>query len=201
HWQDTHNLCIYCNRTFIKTDELQQHLPCPQNRERTIVCPGNKCIKRFYSGAGLLAHLESGACRSGMNRPQINRLAVELDTNRVVTNPARLLHGPDGPTAPESMITPATALSYNGSNYECFLCHREFAHLAGLNQHLTSPVHEEKIYRCPEAWDGCGAEFSALSVLCAHVEGGSKGCKIKRFNAPVQSVISTMAATLKGLVL
>lgn len=73
--------------------------------------------------------------------------------------------------------TIATARSWNGSGYQCYLCQREFNSLRGLNSHLSSPAHEQKIYRCPGR--GCGGEFKLLSGLVQHVE--SERCGVMRF--------------------
>lgn len=36
----------------------------------------------------------------------------------------------------------ASDRAWNGAAYECYLCHRAFNLLAGLNQHLNSPKRE-----------------------------------------------------------
>jgi hypothetical protein len=38
-----------------------------------------------------------------------------------------------------------------------FLCHKTLKTLPRLNQHLQSPVHQDKIYRCPKS--DCRIEF------------------------------------------
>ena len=114
-----------------------------------------------------------------MTRGQLNRLVVRADTNNYITNPDRLLTGPLGhyePPAPAE--TWATERSWNGEAYECFLCHSTFDTLARLNQHLQSPRHEDKIYRCPKS--DCATKFVTLSGLCQHVEGGSCGVRTFR---------------------
>lgn len=200
HGQQEHPYCESCERPFRSQNNLETHLKSSAHQPRTLVCPGRKCSKRFISGAALILHLESGACRSGMTRDRINRLAVQFDPTNVITNPARLLQGPDGYALPQKTITTiATSLAWNGRKFECFLCHREYQTLAALNQHLDSPAHDDEIYRCPRGWQGCGAEFRTLSALCQHVE--SEQCSIRRFNDPMQSVIGSMASALKGLIL
>ncbi|KAI9435085.1 zinc finger protein [Lactarius indigo] len=70
----------------------------------------------------------------------------------------------------------ATDLSWNGMAYECFLCHSTFRTLGRLDQHLQSPTHDQKIYKCLNP--DCRIEFVALSALCQHVEGGSCGVRV-----------------------
>lgn len=36
----------------------------------------------------------------------------------------------------------ATDMAWNGDAYECYLCHRDFNSLRGLNQHLASPARK-----------------------------------------------------------
>ena len=109
-----------------------------------------------------------------MTREQLNRLTVRADRNNYITNPARLIGGPlGGYEAPTSTSSWATARSWNGLAFECFLCHSTFKTLDGLNQHLKSPVHDQKIYRCPEL--DCPVEVQTLSALCQHFERGSCG--------------------------
>ena len=76
----------------------------------------------------------------------------------------------------------ATEASYNGSRYECILCHKTFMSLHGLNNHLRA-VHTKKstMYRCEHA-DGsraCGKKMRGLRKFVEHVESG--GCGVKKF--------------------
>jgi hypothetical protein len=125
-----------------------------------------------------------------MTRDELNRLVVRADRNNFITNPARLLGGPSGYEPPPSAKIWATGRSWNGEAYECFLCNAMFRTLAGLNQHLQSPRHEERIYRCPKS--DCRIQFVALSALCQHVEGGSCGVRMFR------EVRNTMDSLTRG---
>ncbi|OSX58593.1 hypothetical protein POSPLADRAFT_1060479 [Postia placenta MAD-698-R-SB12] len=195
HLAESHHYCVECRRFFACEGNLQTHLRSSKHKERTVPCPGMKCQKLFLSGAGLLNHLESGGCRSGANRHHVNALAVRYDKANVITNASRLLPGLDGYVPPKPpVIAIATASSFNGSQYECFLCHRSFKTLGRLNEHMQSPAHDAEIYRCPTKWEGCGAEFRTLSGLCQHVE--SEACEIRRFNQPMQDVIGDVTQAL-----
>ncbi|KAH8977821.1 hypothetical protein EDB92DRAFT_2056297 [Lactarius akahatsu] len=179
HDHEVHDYCTECARVFQNQHSLQQHLNSKLHRPSTIACPGRKCKKSFISPAALTLHFESGACRSGMTREQLNRLVVRADRNNYITNPARLIGGPPGGYEPPMTTSAwATELSWNGMEYECFLCHSTFKTIDRLNQHLKSPAHDQKIYRCPKP--DCRVEFVALSALCQHVEGGSCGVRMFR---------------------
>ena len=184
--------CFQCNRSFKNWLSLTTHLRFSESHNpRTQGCPG-KCGKAFIRYADLAQHLESGACACGISRAQINRLAVEMDANRVITNPNRLIAGPDGFLAcPQIMQSYATQRSFNGLAYECMLCRSTFRSLSALNTHLGSPAHDEKIYRCPHQYDGCGAEFKTLSAIMQHAESGS--CAIYTYQVHVARALDDLS--------
>lgn len=99
----------------------------------------------------------------------------------------------------------ATSQSWNGSAYECYLCHRAFSKLGGLDQHLNSPVRQyffsshvllrwyntnlqavddQALNHCPTKT--CG-DFKTLGAILQHLE--SESCGVARF-AAVQNTIS-----------
>ena len=175
-----HHYCRDCDRHFQNENNLRQHLNSRIHQPANVCCPGRGCNRHFVSPAALTLHFESGTCPSGMTcmtREQLNRIVVRADANNYITNPSRLLTGPLGwnePPAPSR--TWATGRSWNGAAYECFLCHSTYRTLKHLNQHLRGPRHVVKIYRCPKS--DCRVEFSTLSGLCQHVEGGSCGVRM-----------------------
>ena len=191
HDHEVHIYCTECNRSFQSESNLRHHLNSKLHRPSTVVCPGRKCNRSFISPSALTHHFESGACRSGMTREQLNRLVVRADRNNYITNPAQLIGGPPGGyEAPMSASAWATELSWNGMVYECFLCHSTFKTLDRLDQHLKSPTHDQKIYRCPKP--DCRVEFVVLSALCQHVEGGSCGMSLFR---QVQDAMESLTLT------
>lgn len=115
-------------------------------------------------------HLESGTCPSGITRQIVNNEIRARDTNHLITG--RLLTYPDSNGRADTWATDA---AWNGRNFECYFCPREFQNLRNLNQHLQSPVHEQKIYHCPH----CATKFKLFSGLVQHVE--SESCGIARF--------------------
>ena len=179
HDRVVHLSCTDCSRSFQSESNLRQHLNSKVHRPADVRCPGRGCNKSFVSHAALVLHFESGTCPSRMTREQLNRLVVRADTNNYITNPNRLLTGPMGRYEPPTpTVMWATDRSWNGSAYQCFLCNKTFDKLVHLNQHLQSPSHEDKIYRCPKL--DCRIEFGTLSGLCQHVEGGFCGVRMFR---------------------
>ncbi|KAI0341149.1 hypothetical protein BDW22DRAFT_1421202 [Trametopsis cervina] len=169
--------CDSCDRVFNTEHGLNMHLnTSATHNPRTRQCPGKRCNKSFVSHADLLLHLESGACRSGMTRQHVNTLAVRYDRDNVITDPSHLLGYYD---EPEVVETWATVEAWNGYAYECYLCHKTFRALSALNNHLGSPAHADKIYRCPEQFNGCDTHFKTLSALLHHVERSE--CGVTRF--------------------
>jgi hypothetical protein len=186
-----HHYCGACDHHFQSESNLRHHINSRIHQPANVRCPGRGCNKSFVSPAALTQHFESNTCPSGMTRDELNRLVVRADTNNYITNPSRLLTGPLGwnePPPPVAMW--ATNLSWNGAGFECCLCHRTYGALEQLNQHLQSAFHLQNIYRCPKL--DCGVEFSTLSGLCQHVEGGS--CGVARF----RQVRDTMEGFTRG---
>lgn len=127
----------------------------------------------FINKSALILHLESGSCRSGVNRRFIDNLVRNNDRSNVITDPARLIAAGDRGNV--QLI--ATDRSWNGRAYECVLCHTQFRQLIDLNRHLASPRHQEKAYRCPLS--SCNDHFVSLSGLCQHIE--SERCGVTKF--------------------
>ncbi|EPE24819.1 C2H2 and C2HC zinc finger [Glarea lozoyensis ATCC 20868] len=165
-----HHYCGDCRRTFNSEHSLTQHMRSRTHVGTSISCPF--CKGNYATASGLTIHLESGTCSSGLNRQKINTMMRQMDKNNVITKPMITMPGYENAS---NMV--ATEHAWNGDGYECYLCHREFDRLSGLNNHMRSPVHEQKIYQCPGR--GCGREYKALSGLVQHVE--SESCGVMRF--------------------
>ncbi|KAI0263556.1 hypothetical protein BC834DRAFT_844444 [Gloeopeniophorella convolvens] len=192
HFRTNHHWCEPCNKFFNSPANLAAHRNSNAHQPHNIRCPGAGCERTFVSGAALVQHFESGTCASGMTRAQLDRLVVRADKQHVLTNPARLIGWNDGATTSTTWV--ATGRSWNGFAYECFLCHRDFNQLAGLNQHLQSAVHQARIYRCPKT--ECSSEFGTLSGLAQHVERGS--CGVRMFRA-VQDAMDSLTRGFRSL--
>ncbi|KAJ7067498.1 hypothetical protein C8F01DRAFT_668622 [Mycena amicta] len=186
-----HHYCTPCKRVFASASNLNAHLNSSIHLPRNIPCPGRGCTQSFINGSSLAAHLESGSCSSGATRQSVNRYIRENDTRNIITDPARLITG--GSNSNESTTRYlATDQSWNGAAYECYLCHANFRLLSGLNQHLASPRHEDKVYIC--RGPTCQRRFHTLSALWAHVE--SEQCGVMRFGA-VRRVMDELVGNIR----
>ena len=144
------------------------------HRGATVSCPF--CGNNYTSASGLAHHLETGSCLRApqLNRETILRIVRERDPHGAIT----LKH--DGTTGTYS----ATDLAWNGSAWECYICHRCFNSANALNQHANSPAHQQKIYHCPNRQ--CPKEFVSLAALFNHLE--SETCAFMRFEKVQSSV-------------
>ncbi|KAL7788726.1 hypothetical protein V8C37DRAFT_387862 [Trichoderma ceciliae] len=112
--------CKDCDRTFNSDHSLRQHLKstihCPIS---DLTCMAGKicgCDARFRSPSAMVAHMESGSCRSGMDRQKLNRLILVQDCDNVITNSsgifeytgwAKLENGEES-TSCSGVMTPST---------------------------------------------------------------------------------------------
>ncbi|KAI0325435.1 hypothetical protein GY45DRAFT_1364490 [Cubamyces sp. BRFM 1775] len=192
--------CVPCKRMFQSASNFDSHRRSAVHQGRSIVCPMKGCGKAFVSSAALVLHLESGACVSRVDRDTVNRIVERFDRQNIITNPSRMIAGGPGSASsrkPTVVDQWATERSWNGAGYECYLCHRTYRTLPALNQHLRSPAHEDKLYRCPRGLYGCGTEFSTLSAFCQHVESGR--CGVCRFRSEVDRVLEGLSSKMKRL--
>src|ERR1700744_216812 len=78
----------------------------------------------------------------------------------------------------------ATDQAWNGSAWQCYICQKTFSEKNGLNNHLNSPRHKQKIYHCPNR--SCGKEVVSLAALFNHLE--SESCAYMRFGQVQEKV-------------
>ncbi|KAL4877130.1 hypothetical protein BJY04DRAFT_210203 [Aspergillus karnatakaensis] len=172
------NYCKSCDRFFQNENNLRMHLTSKIHRGRQMLCPF--CKAAYTSASGLVHHLERGSCPKApnMNREAIHRMIQERDPNGLITNKQI------GWKDEDNISFSANHRAWNGSGYECYLCHRVFTQLNNLNQHLQSPKHKQAIYHCPN-WD-CPKSFTALAALFNHLE--SESCAFMRFEKVQKSL-------------
>ncbi|KAJ7157493.1 hypothetical protein C8R46DRAFT_1114665 [Mycena filopes] len=188
---ELHHYCAGCKRLFQSASNLKSHLGSELHNPKDVMCPGRGCGLGFVSRSALLLHLEAGTCASGMDRKTVDRYVRQYDTKNIITDPARLLTG--GSTAEDTTYT-ATSRTWNGSAYECYLCHVGYHTLRALNQHLASPRHQNKIYVCPLTT--CRQHFPTLSGLCQHIESGR--CGVNKFKV-VQNTMDDVMGGMRRL--
>ncbi|KAH8820635.1 hypothetical protein F5884DRAFT_744982 [Xylogone sp. PMI_703] len=182
-----HYYCSSCNRLFRNQNNLTQHLRSKIHQHTDITCPF--CKRNFATASGMTVHLESGTCKSGLDRHSINNMIRRLDRHNVITQPL-LEYNSDS-----NVQNIATERAYNRytDSYECYLCNGGFRTLASLNSHMRSAVHEMDLYNCRNG--RCGSTFKLLSGLVMHIE--SESCGLMRF-ATVQREARTGVQNMVG---
>ncbi|CAN9431163.1 unnamed protein product [Alternaria alternata] len=177
HWEPQFE-CETCDKRFHTQRSVQQHMDDTGHWEPQFEC--ETCDRSFRSESSAnqhmsaLDHYKQYHCRdcakSFRNENELRMAISQRDRGGLITN--KLLTYSDSDT--QNIATGAT---WNGFNYECYLCHREFRDLQRLNQHLSSPVHSEKLYHCPNR--NCTGQFVRLASLFNHLE--SESCNFVRF--------------------
>lgn len=187
--------CFDCQQPFTTAHNLHNHLKSSVHTPRDRACPMPGCTKTFLSDAHVLLHIDSGTCACGITRHQLDADAIMLDntTDAVVVDTAMLCRGGNGkyqrrrplagPLDPSSSDNDddnyiRRSKTRRGGWYVCPVCRAAFPRPQALQSHLNSPVHDERIYQCKAALDGCGAAFATLAGLLQHVEGGQ--CAVDR---------------------
>jgi hypothetical protein len=88
--------CKKCDERFPGKKALRLHM---SSKHYHIPCiNGAACTRMFGTPSGLISHLESGACHSGMTRARMNELIFAHDKNRFITStePAKVNEAAEG---------------------------------------------------------------------------------------------------------
>ncbi|RKU43141.1 hypothetical protein DL546_000856 [Coniochaeta pulveracea] len=146
-----HDDLLYCNACdrFFHNN-LRMHLTSRVHLGTNMACPF--CTRGFTTATGVAHHIEAGACP---NAPNINRDALY-----------ELIRAKD----PYGLIT-KKLIGWMGS--------ATFRTLHGLNQHTNSPIHQQKLYHCPNR-RSCSQDFVCLGAIINHLE--SEACGFTRFH-------------------
>ncbi|KAJ5522910.1 zinc finger protein [Penicillium frequentans] len=172
--------CCQCNRRFLTQAALEQHeRSLAHHPISNLKCIDALCQQKFKSPSSMLHHLESGACRSGMNREDINSIVSTYDTERIISSqPAVDAFGDDhreicdsgfDSTAihtPNSITLSTEALQSSreipsmqvASQLEspvatlsssCRECSKVFKSVQSLDKHQSSAAHAMRVFQCP----------------------------------------------------
>ncbi|OTA69524.1 putative zinc finger protein [Hypoxylon sp. EC38] len=183
HMMESHHYCHDCKREFMNANNLKMHLNSRIHRGNGIHCPF--CKTGYTTATGLAHHLERGGCpqASFLNRDEVYKVVRAKDPGGIISKKLIGWHG--------SPTYEATHKAWNGDAYECYMCHREFMSLNSLNQHLSSPAHQQALYHCPNRMN-CGREFKTLAAIMNHLE--SESCAYMRF----ETVRNTLGNIISG---
>lgn len=162
-----HNWCFVCSRDFATPTSLDQHSSSPVHRGLDFECP--LCPKRFKTPSSIALHIESGTCHN-ISRAQVTAAVHALKIVPTISVSRRI----EGGTI-RVVSYYATERAFNGTAYECYLCHRTFRTLGALNSHINSPTHDADEFKCPK----CKRKYKLVSGLMQHIE--SEVCGIARF--------------------
>ncbi|KAI1093518.1 hypothetical protein F5B19DRAFT_124203 [Rostrohypoxylon terebratum] len=182
HEAEEHSYCTECNRGFQNANNLRMHLHSRKHQGANLKCPF--CKIGFTSATGLAHHLEQGSCRvaTGLDRDKVYAAVRAKDPDGVLSKKLIGWHG--------SATYEATSSAWNGDAWECYLCHKCFNTINGLNNHLSSPFHQRALYHCPNR-NRCGRDFKTLAAVMNHLE--SESCGFSRFEA-VQNTVSNVVS-------
>ncbi|KAI1397047.1 hypothetical protein F4819DRAFT_473284 [Hypoxylon fuscum] len=182
HEISDHYYCADCERLFNSYNNIKMHLNSRVHRGKNLACPF--CKQNYTTATGLAHHLERGACPKApfLDQDEVYRLVRRKDPSGLFS---KNLIGWEG-----SEKYKATALAWNGRAYECFICHRQFSQLHSLDQHVSSPTHQQNLYHCPKR-NTCGREFTTLAALMSHLESESCGyTKFENVQRATRSIMS-----------
>ncbi|KID93622.1 Zinc finger, double-stranded RNA binding protein, partial [Metarhizium majus ARSEF 297] len=172
-----HFYCDPCDRYFQDRNSINQHLHSKVHRNSSIQCLF--CKNEHGTATGLVHHLESGSCsKAPLNRDKLYEAVRRRDPNGIISK--KLL------TWSATTSYQATEKAWNSiaEAYQCYLCARLFGKLTSLNQHLSSPIHYQRLYHCPNS--RCRREFTTLAAVINHLE--SESCEYMRFEAVQKNV-------------
>ncbi|KAK3330832.1 hypothetical protein B0H66DRAFT_76166 [Apodospora peruviana] len=175
HEAEEHFFCRPCDRKFQNSNNIKQHLNSRIHRGTNIKCPF--CGNQYATATGMVHRLEGGSCSvaSGLNRDEVYRIVRSKDPSGIIS---KKLIGWTGDQA-DSGGYEATDRAWNGDQWECYFCHREFGSRHALSQHLNSPVHRHNMYHCPKPY--CRMDFKTLAAIINRLE--SESCGAMRFEA------------------
>jgi hypothetical protein len=149
------------------------------------------CDKSFKSPSGTAHHLESNT-HQHIHRHGVTAVAQSMDIIPSISLNRRIAGDASTMTPQTSYV--ATAASWNGTHFVCFLCQRGFKALPALNLHLNSAAHDADEFRCPN--EKCGRQFTLVSGFVQHLE--SRACKLANIGQ-IQGRFDDLAAQFDRL--
>lgn len=76
--------CEPCGKEYNKRSDLYEHLRS-ESHLRLKCFGGSKCDRTFATPSAMIMHLESGACKSNIDRKGIDQLLQQHDTTNIIT--------------------------------------------------------------------------------------------------------------------
>ncbi|KAG2115401.1 hypothetical protein BD769DRAFT_1629953 [Suillus cothurnatus] len=127
--------CVECKRLFRSPSNLQSHLNSSTHRSKDTICPFNGCGLAFINNSALILHLESGSCRSG-----VNRRVVDNWSSRGTGRPMNVFFVTPEFRSLMDLNRHLASPRHQEKVYRCPLstCQTHFVSLSGLCQHIES---------------------------------------------------------------
>ncbi|KAF2208520.1 hypothetical protein CERZMDRAFT_48954 [Cercospora zeae-maydis SCOH1-5] len=175
--------CEECKRDFKTAHGFRLHKASVKHKPLSkLKCPlSSACKKHFTSPSALLLHLESGGCKSAMNRLKLNVLIHEHDTARHITRSTNsesstfsgvLIHTPARSRASSTMGGVVLTPSASASEWS-FINHQNSNN--AFTPSTSDVPMEDRIARDPKtkAWpcyiSGCVKSFKTRKRLEQHL--------------------------------
>lgn len=100
--------------------------------------------------AAMVAHLESGKCKSGVNRAVVDMAVMAFDTGETIHDRegvGKMIAAEEAGVKEKRMIEDMK--EDEEGRWKCEECGKKFKSASGLQRHIESPVHRARVYRCP----------------------------------------------------
>ncbi|KAF7970082.1 hypothetical protein HWV62_25066 [Athelia sp. TMB] len=186
--------CDACSRSFKSLGALDQHVrdsPAHNYSDESTEYDDD-WEKSFALPSAIAHHIESGGCSKGIDRHRVTAAVHSMGVTPMVSL-AHRIQGPSGFSGPSNIVRySASEQAFNGTSYECYLCHRGFRTLGSLNTHLSSAAHDVDEFKCPK----CSVKFKLISSLIQHIE--TEVCGLARFKQ-VEDHTSALTAQFSRL--
>ncbi|RFU77386.1 60s ribosomal l19 precursor [Trichoderma arundinaceum] len=202
--QKPQSRCEDCNRSFKNERALQQHMDSVIHRPiSNLTCMAGKicgveCNAHFRSPSGMIAHMESGTCRSGMDRQKLNRLILVQDGDNLITSSSGIfeyagwasLESGEESVSCSGILTPSTdsgatgILTPSDSQFSVVsLVERQLATRAPSGQQSDCmELGEPKVFFCPICPEAKQRPFFTRTSLEQHMQ--SPAHTPKMFHCP-----------------
>ncbi len=191
--------CKICNRKFQSPQALQQHCNSVKHKPLSaLTCPMSKrCPGKFAAPSALLHHLESGKCRSGIDRDDIYHQIQLHDKDKRIHNIPTLTpststasplhsHTPPLQTTVEMSIEWSQALSRLPSNIAQDRCYMGSVSqgMSPLAKGSVNGVGAASALQCPFC-PKTSKKFATKQALQQHIESPAHGDKL--YHCPIST--------------
>ena len=168
HLVDVHHVCLICEKSFVNSRALEQHVASPVHRPADKFCPF--CKMKFTTYSAIAAHIESSRCVKYVSNP-VHLCSVirgwESSVGIQGTYTKNLLTYGHGQRVPRVEYDFESTWNDYCCMYECPLCDYMFSSTSEVRSHVYGSAHaSQALYHCPT----CRKEVISLQALLLHLE-------------------------------